>query len=267
MRSYSPANFNFGISSKVHNFLDCRRADGHRQGNDRLFLWDGAMKKTMLLLGLMFGVQPAWAAGQAVLQSNTNGKIEQAQLSWLNDQQLRMDIARPPAEILLQNGALYAITQIGGLPIVANVADVDQMARALGQGAGFSGQIDRELAKSVSAFEPTGRDETVAGIKGRVYRITWQDNQGKSHTDDAVLTHNPTVVELSRALQNLSRAANKGWDARSAEILRQGLGVLRYGKAYQLNSVSAAAPAAASLSLPAQSVDVQKLLQGFTGNQ
>jgi len=225
------------------------------------------MRKYLLLMGLLASTTPVWAAGQAVLQSNINGKIEQAQLAWLSDQQLRMDIARPPAEILLEHGALYAITQIAGMPIVANVADVDQMARALGQGAGFSGQIDKQLAKSVRAFEATGRNETVAGIVGAVYRITWQDNQGKLHTDEAVLTKNATVVELSRALQNLSIAAHKGWDARSAEILRKGFGVLRYGKDYELRSVSAQSPSATALALPAQSIDVQKLIQGFTGAQ
>ncbi len=225
------------------------------------------MKKYLLLMGLLASTPPVWAAGQAVLQSNVNGKIEQAQLAWLSDQQLRMDISRPPAEILLQHGALYAITQIGGMPIVANVADVDQMARALGQSEGFSGQIDKHLAKSVSAFEATGRNETVAGMVGAVYRITWQDNQGQSHTDAAVLTKNATVVELSRALQNLSLAAHKGWDARSAELLQKGFGILRYGKDYQLRSVSAQAPSASTLAIPAQSVDVQKLIQGLTKTQ
>ncbi|MBN2854815.1 MAG: hypothetical protein JXK51_01075 [Halothiobacillaceae bacterium] len=225
------------------------------------------MKKYLLLMGLFTSTTPVWAAGQAVLQSNINGKIEQAQLAWLSDQQLRMDISRPPAEILLEHGALYAITQIGGMPIVANVADVDQMARALGHGGVFSGQIDKQLAKSISAFEATGRNETVAGIVGAVYQITWQDNQGKSHTDEAVLTKNATVVELSRALQNLSTAAHKGWDARSAEIIHKGFGVLRYGKEYQLRSVSAQAPSASALALPAQSIDVQKLIRGFAGAQ
>ncbi|OYV26469.1 MAG: hypothetical protein B7Z82_07355 [Halothiobacillus sp. 20-54-6] len=203
------------------------------------------MKKYLLMMSLSAFTAPVWAAGQAVLQSSINGQTEQVQVSWLSDQQLRMDITRPPAEILLQNGALSAITQIGGMPIVANVADVDQMARALGQGGGL---------------------ETVAGVPGEIYRMTWRDEQGKAHTDEAVLTKNATVVELSRALQNLGVAAHKGWDARSAEILHRGLGVLRYAKAYQLQSVSTQAPAASALALPDQSIDVQKLMQGLTGH-
>ncbi|MHB8920239.1 MAG: hypothetical protein ACYC3N_04295 [Halothiobacillus sp.] len=246
-------------------FLRIKTVQEKLNGNLPLSL-ELMMKKYLLMMSLSAFTAPVWAAGQAVLQSNVNGQTEQVQLSWLSDQQLRMDITRPPAEILLQNGALFAITQIGGMPIVANVADVDQMARALGQGGGFSGQIDKQLARSVTAFEATGRLETVAGVPGEIYRITWRDAQGKAHTDEAVLTKNATVVELSRALQNLGVAAHEGWDARSAEILHRGLGVLRYAKAYQLRSVSTQAPAASALALPAQSIDVQKLMQGLTGH-
>ncbi|ANJ66889.1 hypothetical protein A9404_05410 [Halothiobacillus diazotrophicus] len=212
---------------------------------------------------LFFFSVPVWAGGQAVLQSGQGSQAEQAQLAWLDDEHLRMDITHPPAEILLRSGHLYAITQVGGVPVVANVGNLDQMAQILGQGNRLHGQIDRKLARSVASFKATGQHEVVAGIRGEVYRVVWQDAQGKEHTDQAVLTTNPTVVELTRALQNLGAAANKGGDARSAEVIRRGLGVLSYGRDYRLVSLSANPPAAADLDLPTQGVDVQRLLQGL----
>lgn len=223
------------------------------------------MRRFIQIGALFLFSAPVWAGGQAVLQSGSGNQAEQVRLAWLDAEHLRMDIPRPPAEILLRQGRLYAITQVGGVPIVADVANLDQLAQHLGQGAQLSGRIDRQLARSVQSFKATGQYETVAGVRGEIYRIVWRDTQGTEHTDQAVLSPAPAVVELTRALQNLSVAAHKGGDARSAEVIRRGLGVLRYGQAYRLISLSGTPPAATDLELPAQGLDVQKLLQGLGG--
>lgn len=223
------------------------------------------MRRFIQIGALFLFSAPVWAGGQAVLQSGSGNQAEQVRLAWLDAEHLRMDIPRPPAEILLRQGQLYAITQVGGVPIVADVANLDQLAQRLGQGAQLSGRIDRQLARSVQSFKATGQYETVAGVRGEIYRIVWRDTQGIEHTDQAVLSSAPAVVELTRALQNLSAAAHKGGDARSAEVIRRGLGVLRYGPAYRLISLSDTPPAATDLEFPAQGLDVQKLLQGLGG--
>lgn len=223
------------------------------------------MRRFFQISALFLFATPVWAGGQAVLQSGSGTHAEQVQLAWLDAEHLRMDIPRPSAEILLRQGSLYAITQVGGVPIVADVANIDQMAQIMGQGSQFSGQIDRKLARSVQSFKATGQHETVAGIRGEVYQITWRDEQGAEHSDQAVLSAAPAVVELTRALQNMGVAAKKGGDARSAEVLRRGLGVLRYGHDYRLISLSTRPPAVSDLELPTQGLDVQKLLQGLGG--
>lgn len=223
------------------------------------------MRQFFQISALLLFSLPVWAGGQAVLQSGSGSHAENAQLAWLDAEHLRMDISRPPAEILLRQGRLYAITQVAGVPIVADVANIDQMAQILGQGGHFSGQIDRKLARSVQSFQATGRHEIVAGVRGEIYRIVWRDAQGAEHTDQAVLSNSPAVVELTRALQNLGVAAHKGGDARSAEVIRRGLGVLRYGHDYRLISVSSRRPSESDLALPTQGLDVQKLLQGLSG--
>jgi hypothetical protein len=207
---------------------------------------------------------PVQAAGQAMLQSEQNGRVEQTPLVWLNDRALRMDLTHPPAEILLHQGSLYAISQIGGLSVVATVASADQLAQALGQGADVLDQLNHKMASSVSQFEAMGHQETIAGIRGEQYRVVWFDQQGKSHTDVVVLSHAPVVVELTRALQNMALAANKGQDARMIEFVRKGWGVLRYGQAYRLESISEKSPEPSSLALPTQSIDVQGILQGLS---
>ncbi|OZB37070.1 MAG: hypothetical protein B7X35_03475 [Halothiobacillus sp. 14-56-357] len=207
---------------------------------------------------------PVQAAGQAILRTEQNGRVEQTPLVWLNDRALRMDLTHPPAEILLHQGSLYVISQIGGLSVVATVASADQLAQALGQGAGALDQINHEMASSVSQFEAMGHQETIAGIRGEQYRVVWVDQQGKSHTDVVVLSHAPVVVELTRALQNMAVAANKGRDARMIEFVRKGWGVLRYGQAYRLESISEKSPESGLLALPTQSIDVQGILQGLS---
>lgn len=217
----------------------------------------------MLSLFLVL-ISPVRAAGQATIQTERDGRIEQTQLVWLNDRAMRMDLAHPPAEILLHQGGLYAISQVGGLSVVASVSNVDQLARAFGQGAGVFDQLNREMASSVSRLEATGHDETIAGIKGEQYRVVWVDQQGKTHTDIAVLSHAPAVVELTRALQNMALAANKGHDARMIEFLRKGWGVLRYGRVYRLEFITGKPPEPSLLALPAQSIDIQHILQGLS---
>ena len=217
----------------------------------------------MLCLYLVLA-SSAQAAGQAVIQTEQDGRVEQTRLVWLNDRAMRMDLTHPPAEILLHQGALYAISKIGGLSVVASVASVDQLAQALGQGAGVLDQLNREMASSVSRFEAMGHQETIAGIRGEQYRVVWVDQQGKTHTDVVVLSHAPVVVELTRALQNMALAANKGHDARLIEFLRKGWGVLRYGHVYRLESITGKSPEPNLLALPTQSIDVQRILQGLS---
>jgi hypothetical protein len=223
------------------------------------------MRIIFWMLSLCFVLAaPVQAAGQAVLQAEQNGRVEQTRLVWSNDRAVRMDLSHPPAEILLHQGTLYAISQMGGLSVVATVANVDQLARALGQGADILGQLDRDMARSVSRFEPMGHEETIAGIRGEQYRVVWVDQQGATHTDVAVLSHAPAVVELTRALQHMALAANKGNDARMTEFLRERWGVLRYGRAYRLESIAGNPPDSSLLALPTQSIDVQRILQGLS---
>lgn len=216
----------------------------------------------VLTLSLMW-VTCAQAAGQATIQTAQSGQVEQTRLVWLNDRAIRMDLTHPPAKILLYQNALYALSQVGGLSVVASAASVDQLAQALGQGAGVLEQLKRDMASSVSRLEAMGHEETVAGIRGEQYRVVWVDQQGKSHADIAVLTHDPKVVELTRALHNMALAANKGDDARMIELVRKHWGVLRYGRVYRLESITGQPPEPSLLALPTQTINVQRLLQGL----
>lgn len=237
---------------------------------------------------LWFSVLPVQAAGQAFIQTSQGGRVEQIRVLWLNTHSARMDIPRPPAEILLHNKTLYAISHLGGVSVVATVDNVQQLAQALGQGAGAFGQLDHQKARSVKTLKASGHYETIAGIRGEQYRVVWIDRLGKTHTDTAVLTHEPVVVDMTRSLQNMALSANEGDDARMIEFTRpndgqtenkgacqsewlgsdkhqcRGWGVLRYGNAFVLTSITSKAPAKDLLSLPTQSIDVQKILQGLS---
>src|SRR3546814_9286413 len=62
-----------------------------------------------------------------------------------------------------------------------------------------SEDIDRFVS-----LEPTDREETVGGLTGTVYHLTYVDRNGRRRTEEAVLSKNPALAELTRSEEHTS---------------------------------------------------------------
>lgn len=98
----------------------------------------------------------------------------------------------------------------------------------------------------VESFGATGEKEVVAGIQGEVYEIRWRDEDGRTHTDQAVLSDNPLAVELTSVMHEVARTYAEAMDREHSGVVEdalsaRGLGILRYGD-MRLTEISGESP-------------------------
>lgn len=126
-----------------------------------------------------------------------------------------------------------------------------------------AGRFTAHRAESVSSIEATGRTETVAGIDGDVYEVSWVGADGATHTDTAVLSDDPLVVEFSDAFRAFAEAGGSGVDPRSRRITDRGLGVLRYADDFLVLAISGDTPPPSTFDLPGPPLNLQDMMQGL----
>lgn len=189
--------------------------------------------------------------------------------SWQDVDHSRLDTPGQPAHVLAIDGKAWGVATIAGRPVSM---DLDALARLLGQGNGLARLgPDTVVPEHLTALEATGRTETVAGISGEVYRVSWQDSRGGAHVDEAVLTDDPRVREMQDALlRGMTRAISrttgmKGQGAAERELERRGLAVLRFGDDFRLESIRTGDQPDGRFALPASPIDLRQIMRGMTG--
>jgi hypothetical protein len=221
----------------------------------------------MAVLLLLAASLPASAGGTATVSSAGPEGRNQMTAAWADEDTLRLDFAGQPAYMLLLDGEMYAVAMTGGTPMVLPLGAMAGMAQGMaGQGGPLpegAGRLGARRARSVTAIEDTGETETVAGIEGGVYRISWVGADGASHTDTAVLTDDPLVREFGRAFRAFAEAGSDPVDPRSVRIEDRGLGVLRYGDEFVVREISGATPPAGAFELPAPPLNMQDMMRGM----
>lgn len=181
-------------------------------------------------------------------------------LVWRDAKTMRMDFG-DDAALIIRDGKTYSISQSDGQIQVMDMAAMMKMMQAV-SGQGTQG---KNPLGSIDSVKATGATETVAGIKGRVYHMTWTNPDGKQQSGDAVLTNDPLVVEMTVAwLGSMSGMV----DADTANAFLDGLpskdrGLLRMGNQIQVESVSRSDPPASTFELPAKPMDLQSLMGGM----
>ena len=112
---------------------------------------------------------------------------------------LRMDIGAMNSYSLQRDGTIYAITTMGGQITVMDfgqmaeqLADMPGAAEDQGMGPNAAGVV---FPESIEDIRETGETREIAGITGQIHEIDWIDNQGTAHTDTAVLTDDPRLLE------------------------------------------------------------------------
>jgi len=120
-------------------------------------------------------------------------------------------------------------------------------------------------------MEPTGKKETVAGIKGEVYKLKWTEN-GQAMEDDLVVTHDANAVAYTRAWMTVVKTIQKAGakqevkgDHLVARLEKEDLGILRLGKRFELVSIDNKRPDKAHFVVPEATMQMPNLGALFGG--
>lgn len=206
----------------------------------------------------------AVAGGRATLEAGAAGGGDVIELTWKDENTLRMQTGSQSDYFIARDGKAYSVTMQGGQPMVMDMQAMMGAVRAMaGQQGGGAAAETPEFVKSGS-FEATGKTETVAGIKGEVYRMEWEDPDGKRQVQEAVLTDDPTVVEMTRAYWGSIAAMFGGEEIDDFRNSMPGgkQGLLRVGTQFRVKSISNDTPPDSHFELPAKPMNMQDLMRG-----
>lgn len=213
-----------------------------------------------IAVSLLAAALPAFAGGTATVESAGGKSSARMQISWTGDK-MRMDFPQQAGTyMIVRDGKTYSVTDQGGQTMVMDISSMSQMADSQA-----AAEMGVQKAESVNSIEATGETETVAGIEGEIYTITWTDNQGEQQQNTAVLSDNELTVGLTEAFQSFADAGGGQPDPIGAAMAERGLGILRFGDSFTVISISGETPAAGEFELPAEPMDMQKMMQRFGG--
>lgn len=197
-------------------------------------------------------------AGQTIEEESSKISIV-----WSDTDTLRMDFGDPSHYLIMQGGKAYSINQEGGETMVMDMESMAAMVQAM------SGKESKDDPfGGIDSIKPTKANETVAGINGQIYDMTWTEANGSQKSATAVLTDNPLVVEMTYAYLN-SISAMTG--AKSMQRFLDALpnnkhGMLKVGDQFYVESIEKADPPASTFELPAKPMSFQDLIKGQMSN-
>lgn len=158
-------------------------------------------------------------------------------ISVRDDNHVRMDVDKNNF-LLLTGSKTYSVRKEGKGWVAMDMAEIGKMTSAMG-GMPFAGADEDYDDSADGEFRDTGRTETVAGYKGRVYEVT--DADGERY--EVVLTNHKDITSLTRGMVRFGQqsAQNMGFaDAMDLplDVVNSGYtGMLRQDKNVKLLSV------------------------------
>jgi hypothetical protein len=212
----------------------------------------------------------AWAGGKAVVESG-DGSSNQVRSSIEYDGKgaLRMDVADQPGNyMLVRDGKVYSVVSQDGQPVVMDLGAMMKMMGGMAQQMAAQQPMagSRDVVEFVS-LSATGGSESVAGVDGRVYQLTYVDGNGQRQTETVVLSADARAHELTQAMftmsttmaQTMQIALPSGGQRLQSEIAGGKQGILRYGSQFRVLSFDGGSPAASRFALPAEPVQMPGL--------
>lgn len=201
--------------------------------------------------------EPMQVGGQSI-----GGGSSEMTLTWRDADTMRMDLGEGNA-IINRDGKTYSISQSDGETQVMDMSAMMKMMQTVGGQAAKS----KNPFGGINSIKATGKTETVAGIKGRVYHMTWTNPGGSQESSDAVLTDNPLVVEMTRAYFGSMSGMTDADTASDWEAALPGKdrGLLRMGDQIRVKSISRSDAPASTFELPAKPMDLKSLMGGMGG--
>jgi len=208
----------------------------------------------------LMGAQGAVADVTAVYKmTSPNGSVTQT-IRYVDKQHVRVDMnngANHDMTMLKLGGKVYSING----KVVQDMSQLAQMMAAMGRGKKSS-----HTAHTAIKYENTGRTETIAGIRGKVYRFVDNGKRheivlGKDHDlQDAALG----VVEISRS--SLGMMPSGPTDRIQEDASIKSMSLLRLDDRVRLQSMNTDVIPDSVFKLPAkpqQMGGMGKLMQGI----
>jgi hypothetical protein len=212
---------------------------------------------TAAVAGGVLLLSPLAEAGKAVVTAEGGSQA----IFEYRDDMLRIGNDQNNSYMVMREGTMYVVSLEGEQPMVFNASSmIKGMAQNTLQVAPST------LTSEFVSIKDTGRDETVAGIKGDVYEVTIRED-GKERTDEIVLSKDKRAREFRDALFAMSTVAE---DIAGKEAVEQGrdmqeklmdmnVGVLRYADQMQVSSITGDKIDSSRFELPAEPMDMQDL--------
>jgi hypothetical protein len=220
------------------------------------------MNAVALLSGLVLTVFSgmSWAGGTAVLEAGIGANRVSSTIEFTGGN-MRMGASMPGFNgyMVMTDTGIYSVTTRMGRPMVLNLGAMMSllggMAEEMMQSQGLS--LNNGIGQ-ITEITDAGRDESVAGISGRVYNLTYVDDRGNPQTEELVLGRDANLRELTETLATWSRmmaaylSVDLGdYQAVMDNLLQYGDGILRLGSGYRLASLDINAPDSSRFRLPA----------------
>ncbi|MDX3905234.1 MAG: hypothetical protein QHC78_06035 [Pigmentiphaga sp.] len=215
----------------------------------------------------------AHAAGTAKLAGvDDQGRPFSASVEYSGDHLRAASPQQPNTYLLSRGGKVYAVSSVNGQQVVMEAADLMRVAGGLMP----SPTAALEQVSAIVSLQPTTRRETVAGLDGTVYVLTYEDGQRRRRTEELVLSPSPAASELTSAAVRLGKTLAKlagtllpkGADELAARLQADGLGLLRFGDRFKVEAIDDRPPASQRFELPSGSFqlpDLRGLLPGLGG--
>jgi hypothetical protein len=215
----------------------------------------------------MLAAAPAVHAGKATVAAEDGAAVFEYE-----GENLRISSGDEGNYLLVLDGKFYVVSNQDGQTMVIDAGSMMKSMSAMSKAMGNpTDMAPQSLAARVSDVKATGRMETVAGIKGEIYEMTFTDENGKLQTEEVVLSKDPLAKEFRDALFAMSKMAEEfAQELTDEETVAAGrdlqqrltdmdVGVLRVGREMTITDISGETVPAARFALPAEPMDMQGL--------
>jgi hypothetical protein len=154
--------------------------------------------------------------------------------------------------------------------MVIDLSSVGSMTSMLGNMSSSQNLLGEDDMVEFVSLTDTGADETVAGISGDVYEITFVDGNGNTSTESLVLSNDARAREMTTAFMSVSQTMAAAMQQQPPEGYGQlqdamnNKGLLRFGASFRVAYFEPGEPDASRFALPAEpmSLDFSSMLDG-----
>jgi hypothetical protein len=174
--------------------------------------------------------------------------------------QLRVTMAQQASYMLVNDQNMYVVADNDGQIMVIDLQQAMSMFGGMAQSA-----VPDLAEVRVDSLEATGRKETIAGIEGEIYNLSFVDHNGQAQQDELVLSPDARAVGFRDAMHRVASTVGDMVDQRDAANLLQTrlndseMGVLRYGKDMRVASITQQRIDPTRFTLPAEPTDLSAL--------